>query len=158
MLLRVPHHQRALAGGRWRVARPLTLRARAGEQCSSACLIISGRWLAGVGVLPGCWPAVARLANPAGPSPQPGAGGIAPRRHCPFTSALPRIAVITHACPNTTGARAGITKSQHGVGSQNRVPKWWSTEGNRNFRNSQIATLLQCYRRSPRASAGKSQF
>ena len=92
-------------------------------------------------LLPGCCPAGQPCwpFSSARPSPQPGAGGIAPRRHCPFTSALPRIAVVAHACPNTTGAHAGIAKSQHGVGSQNRVPKWWSTEGNRNFHNSHIA-------------------
>ena len=49
----VPHHQRALAGRRW---------------------LINGRWLAGVGLLPGCCPA--------GPSPQP--------QPAPARAALPR--------------------------------------------------------------------
>ena len=51
--LRVPHHQRALAGRRW---------------------LINRRWLAGLGLLPGCCPA--------GPSPQP--------QPAPARAALPR--------------------------------------------------------------------
>ena len=51
-------------------------------------------------LLPGCCPAgqPGWPFSSTRPSSQPGAGGIAPRRHCPFTRALPRIAVIAHAC------------------------------------------------------------
>ena len=53
--------------------------------------------------------------------------------------------MLSRDCPNTMGSHAGTTKSQHGVAC---VLTWWSTEGKRSFRNSQIATLLQCHRRS----------